>query len=234
MARHFITFGNRRFRQSRERLRREAEALGVFDSARFFTPRDFDPDFWAAHGEFMERHGRGFGFYIWKPYFVRRTLLELGEGDVLVYADAGCKIYPQYRPRLLEYFEMLTAESTGMLSFQLRSRERAYTKADLAARLGVLDRPEFMDARQVAGTVQIIRRCPHAEMVVGEWLAIATEDYHLIDNTPSRLPNHPEFREHRFDQSIISLLVKIHGALIIPDETYPPGSGPISANRIRC
>jgi hypothetical protein len=33
-------------------------------------------------------------------------------------------------------------------------------------------------------------------------------DYHLIDDSPSIIPNHPSFREHRHDQSIFNMFVK--------------------------
>ncbi len=91
----------------------------------------------------------------------------------------------------------------------------------------------FLATPQIAGGIQVLRKCQHSLDVTREWLNLATENYHWIDDSPSHLPNHPDFREHRHDQSIISLLVKNRGALIIPDETYPPGTGPISADRKR-
>lgn len=233
MARVFITFGNRRFRRAKRRLAREAEALGVFDRVTAHGPKDLGEAFWRAHERFVKRHARGYGFYLWKPYLVWHTLRALADDDILVYADAGCKIYPQHAPRLHEYFEIVTRAPTGILCFALRALEQAYTKADLAARLGVLHDPRVMASPQVAGGIHVTRKCTHSVAVMRRWYAIAGEDYHWIDNSPSRRPNHPTFQEHRHDQSILSLLVKIHGAEIITDETYPPGSGPISADRLR-
>jgi hypothetical protein len=34
------------------------------------------------------------------------------------------------------------------------------------------------------------------------------EDYHNVDDTPSIIPNCPNFHQHRHDQSLFSLLVK--------------------------
>ena len=41
------------------------------------------------------------------------------------------------------------------------------------------------------------------------WNNIMT-NYHLIDDTPSKSPNFKEFKEHRHDQSILSLLLKLY------------------------
>ena len=42
---------------------------------------------------------------------------------------------------------------------------------------------------------------------VDEWLRFAAQSS-LIDDSPSKAPNYPGFREHRHDQSIFSLLSK--------------------------
>ncbi|NBQ42483.1 MAG: hypothetical protein EBU23_08110 [Mycobacteriaceae bacterium] len=76
---------------------------------------------------------------------------------------------------------------------------------------------------------------------------------HLLDDTPSLqlavadagrapppdaapLPEAPDFHDHRHDQAIWSLLARQHGALLLPDEMWPPGgpdTGPIVAARRR-
>ena len=43
--------------------------------------------------------------------------------------------------------------------------------------------------------------------LVSEWYRLASI-YHFIDDSPSKIPNTPDFREHRHDQSLFSLLTK--------------------------
>ena len=43
--------------------------------------------------------------------------------------------------------------------------------------------------------------------LVNEWYNISC-NYHMIDDTPSIIPNVGSFKEHRHDQSIFSLLTK--------------------------
>ena len=82
---------------------------------------------------------------------------------------------------------------------------------------------EIKDSGQRVGGIHIFQKSPQAMAFVQEWLSLAkTEAYHFLDDSPSVTQNDPCFREHRHDQSIFSVLTKIHGAVVIPDETYPP------------
>jgi len=64
----------------------------------------------------------------------------------------------------------------------------------------------------------IIKKNPHSTMVINKWLQLA-EHYELINDDKMNQENH-NFRDHRHDQSIYSLLVKKYGSVKIPDETW--------------
>ena len=118
MARHFISFANKTYKKALKRITSEAESIGVFESVQGFTPKDFGNDFLAKHQKFIKKNKRGYGFFIWKSYFIQRTLRTLNDGDILVYADAGCKFYHEYLPRLHEYFDIVTQSPQGILCFE--------------------------------------------------------------------------------------------------------------------
>ena len=46
-------------------------------------------------------------------------------------------------------------------------------------------------------------------------------NHSLIDDSCSIKPNYQEFREHRNDQAVWSILRKLYGGIVILDETYP-------------
>ena len=58
--------------------------------------------------------------------------------------------------------------------------------------------------------------------IIDECKLISTENnYHYIDDSESSIPNHKTFKgEHRFDQSIFSLISKKYNFYCISDETY--------------
>lgn len=61
------------------------------------------------------------------------------------------------------------------------------------------------------------------------------ENYpNLIDDSPSKIENDKSFNEHRHDQSLFSVILKINKeiTMLVPDSTYH-GSNFIQATRIR-
>ena len=73
-------------------------------------------------------------------------------------------------------------------------------------------------SNQLIAGAFILRKCEHTRKIINEWYTI-TENYHLIDDSPSILPNDNSFSENRHDQSIFSLLRKKYGTISIIDET---------------
>ena len=76
-----------------------------------------------------------------------------------------------------------------------------------------------MNSKQFVGGVFVLRKCKHTENILNKYIQY-TSNYHFIDDSPSIIPNDPQFIEHRHDQSVLSLLSKIYGSEIINDETY--------------
>jgi hypothetical protein len=173
-----------------------------------------DPTFWNAHGEFIEQNTRGYGYWIWKSYIIKRQLEQMKMGDVLVYADAGCELNLQGKKRLYEYIHMAKRSKNGIVGFQLKYIEHEWTKMDLIEELKAHD---HIESGQVMGGVLIIRKCPESVALVNKWYSIGSQ-YHYIDDRPSIHPNHILFQGHRHDQSIFSILHKQSGGTILEDE----------------
>lgn len=238
----FLTFGgpNEEYRNRSHILAEEAKATQFFTSTIGLTD-DFlrtHPEFWEKHGEFIESNRTGYGFWMWKPFIIKTMLDKLNDGDILIYADAGCTINAEGMPRLLEYIKMFDSDQNGfgLISFQLVEREIGYTKRIL---LEYMDTPRsFMNSGQFIGGVQIIKKNAHSKMVINKWYDIASI-YDIINDEILSEHEYPEFIEHRRDQSIYSLLVKKYGSIQLPDETFffPDWSTgrnyPIWATRIR-
>lgn len=66
--------------------------------------------------------------------------------------------------------------------------------------------------KQVQASVIFFRVSDYTRAFVAEWLKWCLfEGGRLIDDSPSRLPNHPEFREHRHDQAILTTMAYREG-----------------------
>ncbi len=223
MRRKFITFADSRLTGALTRIAKQAHAMAFFDEIETLTEKDLDAAYIEENKHLLKRGVRGFGYWIWKPYVIWRALQDMVEGDELYYVDAGCHLNPRGRIRMLEYAEILRQNELGIAGFELTPdcSVRAFTKMDLLERTGVSGQNELLSRPQICATHVFVRKNAGSMAFLEEWLAIC-RDIHLVDDTPSVLPNLPCFVEHRHDQSVFSILCMLHGAALLPGrETWP-------------
>ncbi len=221
---HFITFGNQQYAATAERICNEAKNLNIFHHIKKFTEEELFsfPEF-QQHRDFVYSNPRGFGYWLWKSFLTMKYMETMNEGDILVYADAGCTINEKGRKRMLEYFDMVNLHPSGILRFQLslnNQTEKKWNKMDLVQYLNV---EKYMENFQLMATTFICRNFEIIRSLIKNWYNTACKNnYHFIDDTPSILTNEFCFVEHRHDQSIFSLLCRKYGSFIIDDEVEPP------------
>jgi hypothetical protein len=222
----FCTFGSSNvFQTGLTRIGREATSLNVFRKILCWNETQLEREFVAKHQEwFAKDHqaGRthssnGYGFFVWKPQVILQALNECEPDEILVYSDCGCTLNVEGRTRLLHYID--DATRTDLVSFQLPHLERAWTKGHVLEKF-----PEaFGSTGQYLSGIFLVKNTEPIRDLVLRWKTMM-EDYTNIDNSESQVPNHPEFQEHRHDQSCFSLLRKeyeaTHSHTVYPDLTY--------------
>lgn len=218
------------------RLRAESRACGFIDVFHQYLYDDLraDATFWAAHGAFIEANKRGRGYWIWKPHIILHSLSHMNDGDILVYADAGCSIKASGAERFRKYLEVISTTPQGILAFSSEHSMYKWTKMDTVKALGA---ESILHMNGVIATSLIIRKCDASLRIIKQWMSYC-ERYELLDDSPSVTANHPDFIEHRHDQSILSLLLRLHGCYVTLDNetwTYPHWDArmPIWAARAR-
>ena len=232
---HFATFGNSaRFTQSLARITREAAALGIFASIFSISEAGLGDEFWARYGSFVSRNPRGFGYWIWKPWLCLHILHALPEGDVLVYTDAGCTLNPLRCTRLRQYVSSARDHPDGIVAFRLNGlSEKQWTKAATLDAFGCVT-SACRSGDQVMATAFLIRNSSKTRDLVRRWLEIASvaNGRYVIDSNDGD-DEGDDFKEHRHDQSIWSLLVKQHPGTVLYDNEIDNRGGPIWASRRR-
>jgi hypothetical protein len=207
MTTHFITFGagSINYIEAVSRLCTQATKIGLFDKITFFTEEDLQRDdaFWNRHSEFMMNNHRGYGYWLWKPYIIKKTIESLKDGDILLYLDSGCEINIAKKEEMLKYFDLVKSEFI-ITSFYCANKQ--WTKMDLILHLNAT---EYMDAPMRQGGALLFYVCDKTRTIINEWYDTAC-NYHLLDDSPSYSQNHNEYVEHRHDQSIFSLLTSKH------------------------
>jgi hypothetical protein len=207
MTVHFITFGGgaEKYVEAGQRLVKQAEAIGVFDTCQLFLAEDLqaDKEFWSKHGDFITQNKRGYGYWLWKPYLLKKMMERMQDGDKLIYLDAGCEIDLNKKNSLLQH---LTYVEEDYLIGSSTCFEREFCKIDLILKLDMLD-PKYLETYQRQGGAVIYLVCPKTRDFINQWYDLCC-DYHLLDDSPSQHNNLPGFQEHRHDQAIFSLLSK--------------------------
>ena len=172
-----------------------------------------DNEFWNKHKDFILNNKRGYGYWIWKPYLIKKTIDKLNNGDIILYMDADSTIKMNEINYLYKYLEEVQKTKIIVENYYEKNivkpnhlAELKWNKMDLIDKLNI-DINDLNNKTQTFANTILLYVCEETRNLINEWYNIAC-DYHYIDDTPSIIPNHSLFKEHRHDQSILSLLIK--------------------------
>jgi len=218
-VKRFVAFGNRPYYNSIVRICEESKKMHIFNEIRGYTDKYLknDTEFWNKHGKFIEheQNRRGYGYWLWKSYLVKKEMDKSQENDIIVYCDAGCKVNEKGKRRLHEYIDMLNTSESGIVTFQLTHLERLYTKNKVFETLGSDKRDVF----QCLTTAILIKKNKNSTNIINQWYENC-ENYQLINDEIEKEKDDEKFIENRHDQSVFSILVNKFDSIKIMDETF--------------
>lgn len=185
-----------------------------FDAVIQYKRENIDDKFLTKNNSILSQR-RGAGYWLWKPYFILKTLERLDDGDILFYADAGTEFVRSADP----LFARIEKEPMGIAAFQLTGghKEGEYTRKSVIEALG-LDPAVVRTTDQIMASFVIARKCESSIKVVKKWLE-SCEDPDLILDKDRDPDEFPEFKDHRHDQSLWSLWTKKLNVPVYPDPT---------------
>jgi hypothetical protein len=199
-------YANRPYRLSQQLNARSGLEVGGVDVVRSFSPRQLDAGFRRRNAHIL-RARRGAGYFLWKPYVVERVLAALEPGDWLFYTDSGVVFVDSVR----HLVDFANERELDVLCFETPFLESQFTKRDAFVLLDC-DEPRFADSRHRLAGFSLWRASDSALTLARSWLTHA-QDPRAITDAANELgkPNYPGWVEHRWDQSIFSLLTKREG-----------------------
>ncbi len=201
-----VNYSNKAFRKSQILNSETGIKIGRFDRVLSYTPDVIDQEFYEKHRHILSLK-RGNGYWLWKPYILKKALDELKDGDYLFYCDSGALFVSSVIPIV----ELSLTTGCDIITFELTLKEKAWTKRD-AFILMDCDSPEYTDSNQRFSGYMLFKKSAFTVEVLNEFLFYA-QDARIITDLDNKtgLRNFPEFIEHRHDQSIFSLLTKKYG-----------------------
>lgn len=196
-----ITFANNNYRKSRDILVNEIEKLG-FHHIITYNENDLSQDFINKNSQLFS-YGRGYGYWVWKPYLIKKTLEESNDNDVIIYIDSTDLPKIRFKDFLNQHFE----KNDILLFNNIRheSHDR-WTKKDCFVLMNCDDDKYHNRIQLEAGVIGVKKTIFNIELLT-EWLDYCC-NINIVTDEPNVCgqPNHPTFIEHRHDQSILTNL----------------------------
>jgi hypothetical protein len=212
--------GSSDFHAAAQRLAKQARSSRKFGKIHAFTDLNIPHGrkFFRQHKEFITANPRGFGLWIWKPYVINWVQNRTLANRMIIYLDAGVYlnlVTTSARKRFDDYLRIAWRQK--FLAFQLNPdqfasqgfpdlRETSWNRSDLLDTLGVKE--EHRQTTQIEAGVFVIRNSQETRQLTKDWIRLMEDnDYKFLrDPDPNNQPQ--GFIEHRYDQAVLSALLK--------------------------
>lgn len=194
------TLSNNLYLESRLRLNNSALKYG-FDEVASYDFNDLKGAVFFEENKKLLLNPRGLGYWIWKPYILLEEIKKMSDGDIIVYCDAGIEIIGSAAP----LFEICTAQPI-LLFANGTLKNRIWTKRD-AFILMEADNRKFWNGLQCDASFSVFKKCAQSLHFLEDWLHYCCDE-RVVTEMPNVCgkKNFFGYRQHRYDQSILSLL----------------------------
>ena len=201
-----INYANDLFRTSQKINSKTGKKIGLFNKVISYNPTDIDDDFKHKNAKILNQK-RGNGYWLWKPYFIKKALKDLNWGDYLFYCDSG-----SYFISSIQKIVALSQKNVqDVIPFELTHLESEWTKRDAFVLMNC-DSANYYNTNQRLASFILIKKTELSMKFVDEWINFAQDERILTDiDSKCNFENYPNFKDHRHDQSIFSLLSKKYG-----------------------
>ena len=199
-----INFADEKFKFSQRFNSETGLKVARFDCFFSYGIEDIGKDFYKKNQTILD-FKRGAGYWLWKPYFILKTLEEKADiGDFVFYCDSGSFFINEINFLINE----MNKARVDVMCFELPHLEKDWTKRDCFILLDAEDK-KYTHSHQILSSFHLIKKSDFSLRFYKEFLQYS-QDPRLITDKPNTLgkPNLDGFRDHRHDQSIFSILSK--------------------------
>lgn len=203
MKKVLVNYADNNFKNQQLWNSRFAKFFGKVDEVIEYSPLDIDTKFKSKHDHILSQK-KGGGYWLWKPYLIKKTLDLVEEGEYIIYLDSGSLLIRNVN----HLISKLEESKQDVMVFSLPLTEYQWTKRD-AFKLMECDIDEFVNSNQRLGGYIIIKKSKFSEDFINELLDYSCDDRIITDkDNELGFSNYSNFIAHRHDQSVLSLLSK--------------------------
>lgn len=208
---NLVTFADDKFSNRQKYLEDYAKSLGMGVCS--YTYDWFkDTDFYEEHKHILVDK-TGLGYFLWKSYIINDAINKMNDGELLFYSDVGDTFHSDLIPFVEEVIE-----DDPCLFVVGNAINKDFTRRDCFFYMDC-DEDDYWDSNQLEAGMSFWRVCDRSKEIVSEYLNYAC-DRRIISDDPNVCgkDNFPSFREHRWDQSILTNLAVKYGLSVAPQE----------------
>lgn len=202
----FISYANNKYKIQQDILYKSA-LIENFDKIISYNREDLIKEQFYEENKKILNESRGNGFWLWKPYYLLKTLKELENEDVVVYTDCSDKILPGFKNFIIKK----VFENNGFFLVENVYFNFQFVKRDCFVFMDCDNDNYYKSFHLEAGCCAFIKNKNTLDFL-NEWLFFC-KNYNIISDEKNICgkENLNGFIDHRHDQSVLSLLSKKYG-----------------------
>lgn len=169
-----------------------------------YNNKDINSYFKKSYNSILNQK-RGGGYWLWKPYIINETMDNMEDGDLLFYLDNKYFFTDKIKYLLSNKLEQ------DICIWKNKPNEQSYCfkewcKMDVIQKYN-LNHVAFVENYEIcwAGAI-VFRKNKKNINIMRRWLELCCNENNITDS-PSIIPNNKFFKEHRHDQSLLSIVL---------------------------
>lgn len=210
---HLLTFSSSGYARP-DRFLAQAKESAFFESISVFSNKEIRPLVWAKPLHFLLWRKKGFGFWLWKPRVILNKLLQLPEGEFLVYLDQGFHIQASGSTTLDNYLSKIQSSGSwaGVFSAGDIYRPEFFVRKQMVEK----HHPKFYESDfgdYVYAGILLVRNTQRARDAIGDWQKMC-ETTPLWAPIPFRLLQRREFIGQDGDNGYLPVVLDKWGGYV--------------------
>lgn len=203
-----LCYAEGKYKKSQQICSNSALQIGGFSRSYMANRSHLSKEFVDRNSQILNQP-RGAGYWLWKPYIILQAL-EHNPGALICYTDSGM----YFQRSFIDLAEQCLTINP-IVSFDYCGVNGQFTKRDCLHLMNRGDPSAIEHCRQQKqrmASVLVFRSCPIAIDFVTLWLMYCCDSRILTDASNITGENFPEFKDHRHDQSVFSILADRYSA----------------------
>lgn len=194
---------NKLYKKSRQRLNDSAIKFGINRINSYDFRKIKKSIFYKENKEILDKP-KGIGYWLWKPFIILETFKKVNYGDIVIYSDCGIEIINPLDPLISicrDIEDVLLFRNCNYTNVQ-------WTKRDCFVMMDC-DSEQYWNGFHCDAAFSLFKKTEFSIKFVNEWLKYG-KNKNILTDLPNICGkgNFPNYNEHRWDQSILSLLAQ--------------------------